>query len=66
MGVVCLPRNLHDVLVVYGHQMVQQRFAGLQQKAQHERIALVLGEPFEVFRAIAFGLLEEIVEKRRG
>ena len=66
MGVVGLPRDLHEVLVVHAHQMIQQGFAGLQEKAQHERIALVIGESLEIFGTVTFGLLEEVVEKRGG
>jgi len=66
MGVVRLPRDLHEVLVVHGYQMIQQGFAGLQEKAQHERIALVIRESPEIFGTITFSLLEEVVEKRGG
>ena len=66
MGAVRLPRDLHEVLVVHGHQMIQQGFAGLQEKTNHERIAFVIGESLEVFGTVAFRLLGEVVEKLRG
>ena len=66
MGVVRLPRDLHEVLVVHRHQMIQQGFAGLQEKTQHERIAFVRGEALEIFGAVAFRLLGEVVEELWG
>jgi len=66
MSVFGLPRDIDDILVVHRHQVIQQSFASLQEKANHERIALMIGEPLEVFGAVSFGLLEEVVEKLRG
>lgn len=64
IGVFGWPSDLDEILGGHGHQMIAQAFARLQEKAQHERIALVIGESPAVFGAVAFGLLEEVVKKR--
>jgi hypothetical protein len=49
ISVFGVPSGLDEILVVHSHQMIEQDFARLQEKAQHERIALVIGESPEVF-----------------
>lgn len=61
-----LSAHIHDILVMHRYQMIQQDFAGLQQKANHHCITLVIGKPLEVGGTISFGLLEEIIKKRGG
>ena len=65
IGVSSLPGDIDDILVVHHDQMIEQGFAGLQQKAHHH-ITLVLSELLDVSGIVPFGLFEEIVKKRRG
>lgn len=58
-----LPAHLHDVLVVHLNQMVQQHLAGFHQEAEHQRVAFVLMEPFEIGSAVASGQFEEVIQK---
>jgi hypothetical protein len=64
LGGLGLPRDLDEILVVPGPPMIEPDLARLQEQAPHERLALVSGESPEVFGAVAFGLLEEVVQTR--
>jgi hypothetical protein len=57
---------LCHVLIMPGHQVIQEVLARLQQESDHQRRAFGVGEAFEVWSTIALGQREELREARGG
>ena len=56
--------HVHDVLLMHRHQVIEEVLPRLQQKREDQRIAFRLGEALEVWRTIALGQREEVIEER--